>query len=269
MFNSVDYIGIESVCNIIKQTDLKRFLIYRQNAAKGSTPVYDCSHTTNNAAAVKSFKDWAENMCRFNPNNFLCYDLLLFNDFEEGMDENSKDPHSESSRGRKKGKIRFCFALNAQAGAYGQQQNGIGSSVNVEDAIARGIQAGLMQKELEDLRRKVKELEEEDDDEDDEPQNTSTDWIGQLIKSQLLNGGSNSDIINGELEGMTSDKTKKKNLHDFTDDQVKKKTENVNKALKVLWKHNKELDSDLLRLANLAENDKEVFILLLAKLRAF
>ena len=48
---------------------------------------------------------------------------------------------------------------------------------------------------------------------------------------------------------------------------VDEKEENVNRAIKILWKHDKNLDSDLLKLGALAENNTQQFNFLINALR--
>ena len=43
--------------------------------------------------------------------------------------------------------------------------------------------------------------------------------------------------------------------------------ENINKAIKILYKNNKQLDTDLLKLAELSETKKDTFDMLLQTLR--
>ena len=45
--------------------------------------------------------------------------------------------------------------------------------------------------------------------------------------------------------------------------------ENINKAIKTLYKYDKELDKDLLKLAEIAETKNETFKMLISTLRSF
>lgn len=45
------------------------------------------------------------------------------------------------------------------------------------------------------------------------------------------------------------------------------RTENINKAIKLLYKHDKQLDTDLLKLAEIAETKTETFNMLISTLR--
>jgi hypothetical protein len=257
MFNNVDLIGAEAVCKMLEQTQLKRFIIYRQGAAKGSTPVYDCSHTITNGSAIKCFKDWAINITQFNPNNYLCYELLAFNDYEEG----EASPNELNSQvGKKRGKMRVTFALNApmqQNFAYNMpaQQNNA-PAINIEEEIRKGIEAALIRKELEELRRFKKEIEEEEEEEEEEND------AGNIVDKV-------AGILNTFKEHAAEQNAAQINGNTVINEDLTIKTQNINKAIKILWKHNKNLDKDLLKLADLAENDNLVFKMVLNKLRNF
>lgn len=264
-YSNVDCVGVEAVCKLIHQTGLKRFIIYRQGAAKGSTPVYDCSQTTNNAAALKLFRDWATNVGNFNPHNGLCYDILLFN--------NDTDVEQEST-GKKANKIRFSFALNhvQMNGQMGQQNQ----SIDIEGAIAKGIRMGLMEKELDDLRKFKKDYEEGNLDDDDNDDDSLSDTLGtikdimtemntnneQKIKAAAMAGDDDGDE-SLDTEAVVEEKIKKK----FTPEQIEKKKTNVKKAMAILWTKNSNLDQDLLRLAKLAKTNPILFKMTIQKLR--
>jgi len=249
MFNNVDFIGVDAVCNMIKQTDLKRFVIYRQGAAKGSTPVYDCTYTTNNAAAVKNFKDWATNICTYNPNNFLSYDILLFNDFENGIgDTQNIDLNENNTVGRKKGKIRFAFCLNGSANNYNQQQNfQPQSNIDIQGEIQKGIEAAMLKIEIQTLKNRINELENE---EEEEEEIDIVEKVTNMISA--INGAKhyqvNDTAINGEVTTKNNDSDTIKSI----------KLENINNAIKRLAKKDKNIDVNLLKLADLA--DKNIFI---------
>lgn len=268
MFNNVDLIGCEAVSNMLIQTQLKRFVIYRQGAAKGSTPVYDCTYTSNNAAAVKNFKDWASNIMQYNPNNFLCYDILVFNDFEEGLgDPQNRNTNDDNQSGRKKGKIRFSFSLNGSMQSQNQNQNfNPHAGIDIAGEIQKGIEMAMLKHEVKTLREQIKEMEEEEDDDDNDGR--GGDILGSIMSAIKLSKEENeAAAVNKDFDNSMSEDKTKKNLHNFTDSEVKEKTENVNKALKILWSADKNLDKDLLILAKLAKEDKIVFDLMIGKLR--
>lgn len=271
MFNSVDLIGADAVCKMLEQTGLKRFIIYRQGAGKGSTPVYDCSHTITNGMAVKCFKDWAVNITQFNPNNFLCYELLAFNDFEDGGgDAQNINAHEQNGQqGKKRGKMRISFALNAavQNFGYNAPMQNLTPQIDVQNEIQKGIELAMMRKELEELRAFKKEIEEEEDEDEDESGDIVDKVAGILNTFKEHKAMEDAAHINGD--NINENLTEVKNRHNLTPAELSIKTQNINKAIKTLWKHNKNLDTDLLKLANLAENDTILFKMILTKLRSF
>lgn len=249
MFNNVDLIGVEAVVNVLEQTQLKRFIIYRHGAAKGSTPVFDCSHTITNHSAVKSFKDWAFNITQYNPNNFLSYEMLAFNDYEEG----EASPNELNGQiGKKKGKMRITFALNAPQNNFGfnMPAQSHAPAIDIQAEIQKGIEAALLKKELEELRRFKKEVEEEEEEEEEEMD--IIDKVAGILNT--FKEHENAAQINGGT---------------VMNEDVTIKNQNINKAIKTLYKHNKNLDKDLMKLADLAENEPLIFKMVLEKLRSF
>ena len=259
MYLNVDCVGIDSVCKMIQQTGLKRFIIFRQGAQKGSTPVYDCSSTGNNAAALKCFRDWASNAISFNPNNGMTYDLLLFNN------ENDTDEEATNKRANK---IRFSFALNNFM-AFGQQQTqqqAPQTQIDIQAEIQKGIAAAMMHHKINELEARIKEYEEDDDDDEQEDVFDKVLGIinglkGENINAAQMNGDTDTSL---DDEAVVEEKIKKK----FTPAQLKIKQDNQRKALAKLWSKNSNLDEDLLRLAKLADENFILFKMTIQKLRS-
>lgn len=268
---NVDLIGLDAVSNMIEQTNLKRFIIYRQGAAKGSTPVYDSSFTTSNNQALKSFKDWAGNIVRFNPNNFLCYDILLFDDFEDAGDADTQNkPAEENKTGRKKGKVRMSFALNAGA-ANMPAINGnfnMHPQIDVQAEIQKGIQLAMLQHENSQLKQQIKDLEEEEEEEESESAFSGDilGKIGNIMKEINTNNAMNGAAMAGDE--LNENMTAQKNKYNFTPAEIKVKNENINKALKVLWSKDKNLDTHLLKLASIAQSNDVLYKMLIEKLKS-
>ena len=273
MFNNVDLIGLDAVAKMIEQTNLKRFIIYRQGAAKGSTPVYDSSYTQTNNQAIKSFKDWAANIVQFNPNNFLCYDILLFDDFEDaegGADAQNKAA-DENKTGRKKGKVRMSFALNASMqnmpAINGMQNFNSAPQINVADEIAKGVQLAMLTYENKQLKEKLAELEEEEEEEEESA--FGGDVLGKISNIMTQINTNNAMQNAGAMAGDELDEkmTAQKNKYNFTPAEIKVKNENINKALKVLWSKDKNLDTHLLKLASIAQSNDILYKMLIEKLK--
>ncbi len=245
MFVNVDIVGLDAVCKMIAQTDLKKFIIYMQGSGKGSIPKYECTNTTNNSQAIKCFRDWATNILMYNPNNSQCYDILLFNAIGD-MDEITK----------RTDKVRFSFALSSTMQNFGGPNIPPPPQIDLAAEISKGIKLALLEKEVEELRAFKKEY---DDDDDDEEQPDIFDKISGMMAQMK------ADKISGDLDDnqVMSDKVNTA----FTEEQKAKKLANQKIALKILWAKNKRLDEDLLRLADMAQNEPEIFKLTIQKLR--
>jgi hypothetical protein len=110
MFVNVDIIGVEAVLKMLQQTNLKKFIVYSQGSGKGAIPKYECTHTSSNSAALKCFKDWANNVLMFNQTSAQSYDLLCFDTVDEIDSE------------KRTNKVRFSFALSGST-MFNQYQN--------------------------------------------------------------------------------------------------------------------------------------------------
>lgn len=250
MYN-VDCIGLEAVSKMIAQTNLKRFIIFRQGAGKGSTPVYNCEHTNNNATALKCFRDWAGNVMSFGNNSGMSYDILLYNN-EQDVDDVTK-----------KGKIRFSFCLSGVPSFQQQQQQPPQQSfgLDIEKQIQDGIERAVLKIENERLRKELEELQSDDDDDDEKPD--LMDKVAGIITA--LSGNHAAMAGDNELDhiAMVEEKIKRK----FTPEQIAQKTANQQKALAILWNKNSNLDQDLLRLAKLSQSNFILFKMMIGKLR--
>lgn len=255
MFVNVDIVGLDAVCKMIQQTNLKKFIVYAQGSGKGSIPKYECTGTTNNTQAIKCFKDWATNILMYNTNSAQTYDILLFDTINDvDSDETNKRTN----------KVRFSFALaNGVSGFNGFNNNAPPpQQLDIETQIQKGIETALLKKEVEELRAFKKEVEEDEDDEDDD-QPDLLDKIAGIM--QQVNLSKQAAEVSGDLDDdqVVSEKINKT----FTDEQKTKKLENQRQALKILWSKNKNLDEDLLRLADLAQNNPILFKMTIQKLR--
>jgi hypothetical protein len=116
------------------------------------------------------------------------------------------------------------------------------SKKNEESAILR---------EIADLRQRFAEM--DADDEEEEPNNSvagiQPEQIAQIMGLVNMFKGGAPAVLNGTEEQGT-------------------RTENINKAIKLLYKHDKQLDTDLLKLAEIAETKTETFNMLISTLRS-
>jgi hypothetical protein len=247
----VDLIGTSSVANLIEQSGLTKFTISRVGQHKNSVPVYEFVGSKNtNRQAKDSFVAWSNTILYGGQNNNV-YELYLFNDFDTNS-EGVELKHAKNS------KLRMTFVLNNNPKEIGVL-NGIGEArTNEVQSIADLVKLAVQQyaserdnkdlaKEISKLREELQELKDDDDDDDeDDKQKNMLMQLGGVLLSKFGNKGQAEPVvING----------------------VDEKEENVNRAIKILWKHDKNLDSDLLKLGALAENNTQQFNFLINALR--
>jgi hypothetical protein len=242
-----DYQGGNSVANLIEITGLTKFRITRVGINKNAVPVYEHIGAGSNEKAVAKFREWASLT-----DNCLPYDMELFNT-KEDSEERGEEIHN-----KKQGKIlRFTFCLN-KAEKYApqqQQQQGTGNVTElIENALLKQkafYENNELMKRLEVMDAKLNEyMEAEDEDEDDQAE---------------LSGLNNPNIIN--LLGLLS-KALSGNKPTVVNGLKSEQITNINTAIKILSKYDDQIDTDLLKLANLAENNTPTFEMLLKTLRS-
>lgn len=255
MFVNVDIVGLEAVCKMIQQTALKKFIIYMQGSGKGSIPKYECTNTSNNTQAIKCFRDWATNILMYNTNNAQSYDILLFDTVNDiDTDESSKRTN----------KVKFSFALNNSMQTFTQHQQT--PQIDISAEIAKAVKTAMLEKEVEELRQFKRDYENGELEEEEEEADMFDKITGMMQQINTAKQMENSATVSGELdeEQVMEEKINNK----FTDSEKQIKLENQKKALKILWNKNKNLDEDLLRLANLAQNNPILFKMTIQKLRS-
>jgi len=304
--NSVDVIGAESICKLIKQTKLTKFIIFRGGSQRGSTPVFRQTEARNIEQGINAFKDWAESVLRMNPYNNLPYDLLLFSaktddkTIDSAVKRRKKakdadDPDFEDdleASTTKKDRIRFTFSLNAFNNV--SQMNGAGAGVSA-DQISTAIAEAFKQRDADDevrrLRQEVADLknrsmDEANGDDDDEDEGSGLDKVYKVMKeinkSALIKKGKyaeaagddddddddldddddiedpDADEMDDDEEEETQPETKNKKPAGISPDKLKK-LQRIKKALRILSKHDSNLDTDLMQLAKFAQKNTKMF----------
>jgi hypothetical protein len=244
-----DYTGASAVASLIQQAGLSKFVISRVGSHKNNIPVYEfIENRASNERAIDVFNKWAQIA-----DNALPYEMKLFNSLEDSQET------GEEVRNKKQGKIlSFTFCLNKEQ-TYQQQANPSEAQQyvnilieNAEMKVHQQYQNQETQRKLEEMEARLKEYEEDDEEEDDLSE---------------LNGLNNPNITNliGMLSGLLNKKPAGTAVNG-TDDQ-KIKLANINKAIKILAKHDEQIDTDLLLLASMAENNKVMFDTMLNTLR--
>lgn len=254
-----DYLGQENVSRAIELSKLTKFTISRAGNNGLFTPIFECLDSDSNIIAVEQFNEVAKIL-----NNSIPYKITLFDFAEIDTDENGTQKIKKRGGGRDHKKNTFTFilnstALNLQANQQ-QTQHNIGTDfanlrADIIKEISKQQEDNLILKEISELKKKFAELDEEEEDEEDEKtvNGISPDMSQQMAQIMgLINMFKNPNTpptINGAEETQSNFK------------------ENINKALKTLYKHNKNLDTDLLKLGEIAENKPDTFNMLINTLR--
>ena len=262
--NSIDIIGIEKLIKYIEASGKTKFSIYRAGQNGMNIPVFECLDTQTNGNAVKEFIRWSEVI-----NNSVIYKLILFNVSTLDTDEEGNLTAKKSKQ--KTGKMECLFAVN-EPSQYTRSEAGGRSGVNEIEEYKRQLderykkkeednlilnELKSMRQEIEVLRAQNAELEEEEEEEIGGLTNPSQlKDVMQLIA--LFKGVPQSPpVLNGTEEAQAQAQSLNKI-----------KIDNINKAVKRLFVHDKNLDTDLLLLADMAEKDKGTFEMLLGMLRS-
>lgn len=261
----VDLIGIPSISTVIEQTGLSKFIIYKGGSGAKSTPIFENLNCDSNKDARQIFVNWANSILQGNPTNCNEYELYLFTNIEDGESPDVEGPDLTASGKVRKGKakankVRFTFSLCAS----GSMPVMNGPDYKMED-IAELINNAIKSREeahtnneilkrLTDLENSLTEEEEEEEIGEEE------DAINKISKviAQLQGLGINLGIpkVENKLPSVSGPETPARNVN-----------ENINKALKILYKNNNQLDLDLLKLADLSENNPSQFNFLINALR--
>lgn len=245
----VDIIGIDDVLKYIEATKLSKFTVQRQSGA-GYIPCFECTDSESNLEAISEFTKWANIIKNNMPYKLSCFDIQETIIDSKGVEKLKK--------GRKAGKMECTFVLNQSFGSNKNEpteqhfdQNDFRKQVIKE--IAEQNEKNEILNEIKALRLKFAELEEE---EEEEPVDENS--IGGISGNQI------SQIM-GLVNLFKQQQNPSLNGIEPVDINIQK--ENINKAIKILYKNNKQLDTDLLKLAELSETKKDTFDMLLQTLR--
>ena len=254
-----DYLGHENVSRAIELSKLTKFTISRAGNNGLFTPIFECLDSDSNANAVEQFNEVAKIL-----NTNIPYKITLFDFAEIDTDENGTQKIKKRGGGRDHKKNTFTFILNNTALNYQANQQQIQNNLGVDLAnlradiikeISKQQEENAILKEISELKKKFAELDEEEEEEEEEKSvNGLTPDMAQQFAQimgiiNMFKKPNTPPTINGTEE---------------TGNNFK---ENINKALKVLYKHDKNLDTDLLKLSEIAENKPDTFNMLINTLR--
>lgn len=260
----VDYTGAQAVSEIIKNSGLSKFIIYRHGTSRNSVPVFQCTDCKSPQQAIKAFMDWSTIAGNGNTNP---YDMVLFTGSADQLD-------TEATPSKKEKTIRFTFSLakgnyTGYGNAYGHNPGYSGDLSTIVENITLKLEKKYdemeTKRQFEELKKEIQELKEEQefDDDADQLDGVQNQWSTALLGLINNYNNRNAPAING-AETSTEPGQQNTDKRLATPEQIK----NINHALKILFKHDKQLDSDLLKMATLAETNKPLFLTLLTSLRS-
>ena len=282
---AVEVIGTDNIAQIIKDSKLSKFIVYRFGSGKGATPVYESLYTKTSEGAAKSFEDWAEICLRDNPFNTNPYEIFLYQKEGAAEDVLGDDDASEKETARtnvKRNKRRFSFMLASPYGNNHQRNdNSQGRGLSVSEEVARAIKDLKTEIKIKELEDKIKELEE------DEGQDSLTEtfemlkMMGNAKKKKSLSIAEDEleeEEEDDELEEEEEDDELEEEEEEATQKTVKAKvipqkkftTEQrlrINKALHILRKKSPRIDKDLMKLAQISVKNPGMFETMINSLR--
>jgi hypothetical protein len=280
----VEYLGIEAVANAIQQSKLTKMVIVRVSDGKRSVPVFENLHCDSNGKLVESFKKWAYNILQSNPTNNTTYEILLGNEKSlDTSDEEAQEFASEEYRpklktsGRGVSKMRFLFQLsNGNPYINAPQLQSLNGNYVSKDEISNIVAEALAKQAEKDkqdkLLKRIDELEQiingENEDYEEDENIDKVDRImdrGERILDRLENWGKKKKVVEEKKEVEKAEAVN--GVSDISKATGRDIKANINKAITTLYKHNKDLDLDLLKLAEIAEKNALYFKTMIKSLR--
>ena len=243
-----DIIGLNKILDCIKGSSFTKLAVYRYPQNSGNIPVFEKLNAKSNHELVKDFNEWGKNI-----DNSVIYEINLFDNVLVSFDENGQEKLKRDNAKNGKAKFYIQFKKDTNNNNYSNGSNTDMATIVglVSENLRKSQEDNLILKELAELKNKITIMEEDEDEEEEtglaglKPEN-----IGQFISALQMLSGNNSQptttVINGVME---------------------EKKENIKKAIGILYKHDPDLDQDLLKLSSLAENNNATFKMLLTTLR--
>jgi len=251
----VDFIGKTAVCSFIAQTGLNQFIIQKVGAAKNSTPLFTFTDNKTTGKAVEEFSRFANSINQTQP-----YEMLLFNN----IDELKEDEDTTQYERRKKSKmVRFTFQLKED-----KQQSDISDPKTLFAGLLNEFKQeqsnNALLAEIKELKAKIEAAEEEEEEEEEEesPQilgGLSLKDVDGILARLAAYGVIKAPIQQQQNATLAGDQA--------TQSELDIKKANIEKAVNILYQYDPQLDTDLLKLASVAEKNKALFDIILQQLR--
>jgi hypothetical protein len=243
-----DIIGLNKILDCIKGSSFTKLAVYRYPQNSGNIPVFEKLNAKSNHELVKDFNEWGKNI-----DNSVIYEINLFDNVLVSFDENGQEKLKRDNAKNGKAKFYIQFKKDTNNNSYSNGSNTDMATIVglVSENLRKSQEDNLILKELADLKSKITIMEEEEEEEEETGlAGLKAENIGQFISAlQMLSGNKSqptTSVINGVME---------------------EKKENIKKAIGILYKHDPDLDQDLLKLSSLAENNNATFKMLLTTLR--
>ena len=258
---NVDLIGTENVLRYIEATGLTKFCIERANQNGNFLPVFECYESDTNQKAQNKFAQWSEFTNSSQPYKITLFNFIEFETLANGETKAKKSTH-------KGNKTSATFILSpAQQSTNTPQQTFSGDFTSLKNEIVNALkkeqEENAILTEIRALSTRLNALEMDEEDEEDEEEEESSSIAGIDSKQlqqimglvQLFKNNSGAPpVINGtETE---------------TETARAQKLANINNAIKRLNKTTPELDTHLLKLAEVSEQKPELYKMLLENLKS-
>ena len=254
-----DIFGLENVSKYIELTKFSKWTIYNVNLNGNSIPLFDCNDSNSNSNAVEMFENIASIL-----NNYTTYKIVCYNETSEiVLDRNGNE--KKVGKNNKTGKCSISFAIAQNNNNFSRGSNDIQQNNNNVDLasfrkeiikeISEQNEKNEILTEIRALKLKFAELDEEEDLEEEKNNSIAgidPNQISSIMGLVNMFKKTPDPSLNGIDEPITIDQRKI----------------NLNKAIKILFKNDPELDSDLLKLAELSETKKDTFKMLITTLRS-
>lgn len=241
-----DITGADKVAKQMELAGMSKFIICRVGQHKNNPPIFEHIDKGTNERAVSKFLEWAS----ITDNN-LPYEMHLFNSIEDS------ELIGEEVRNKKNGKInKFTFCLNKQNQFLQQQRPHQEQTNNITELIENALMKQQIKHENNEVLKKLAEMEQRFADLENEEEEDDASELSGLNNPNLMN-------IVAMLGKALGNNPKPTVINGLQPEQIK----NINTAVKTLARYDEFLDTDLLKLANLAETNTATFEMLLKTLR--
>jgi hypothetical protein len=241
-----DITGADKVAKKMELAGMSKFIISRVGQHKNNPPIFEHIDKGTNERAVAKFLEWASIT-----DNGLPYEMYLFNSIEDS------ELMGEEIRNKKNGKInKFTFCLNKQNQFLQQQRPHQEQTNNITELIENALMKQQIKHENNEVLKKLAEMEQRFSDLENEEESDDASELSGLNNPNLMN-------IVAMLGKALGNNNKPTVINGLQPEQIK----NINTAVKTLARYDEFLDTDLLKLANLAETNTATFEMLLKTLR--